>query len=122
MKRLLWALLAASGAAHAGQWTAHHVIPFGPLAACQRCTAVPGQITITWDTPAADEAGNAFAVDHYVLVYEQIGTYDVSFIEDIRASANRYTLTGLASGEYAAWLEARGADGNGDVIFDVPRC
>jgi len=103
------ALLLVSSAAFGGTWTAHPIIPFGPL---QPLPAPAGQVTITWDTPTVDEYGAPFTVDHYVMVYERIDAYDVSFIDGIPASATSYTLTGLVSGAvYAAWLEARGADG-----------
>ncbi|HWG77839.1 MAG TPA: fibronectin type III domain-containing protein [Steroidobacteraceae bacterium] len=112
MKALWPLLLALAPLARAGQWTAHPIIPFGPLAACNACTAIPGQLTITWDTPTIDDYGAPFTVDHYVMVYERIDAYDVSFIDGIPASATSYTLTGLTSGAvYAAWLLARGADG-----------
>lgn len=93
-------------------WTAHPIIPFGPVSPCNACTPIPGQATITWATPDLDEnTGQPFTVDHYVLYYED-ANFNVSVVDGIHG--NSYTLTGLASGmSYTAWLTAQGIDGDG---------
>jgi hypothetical protein len=105
MKVALLALLFASTAAFGGTWAAHRIIPFGPL---QGRPAQPGSLTIAWGTPPDERTQSPFAIDHYVLVYED-ENFTVGFISGIPASANSYTLSGLRSGAvYHVWLEAHG--------------
>ena len=110
MKALAWALLALSAPLYAGTWTAHPILPFGPLAPCHACAA--GTYTVTWSSPADERTGEPFTIDHYVMVFEDTSVFTVQFML-LPADATSSTLTGLTSGDpYAVWLEAHGTDGS----------
>lgn len=102
-------------------WTAHPIIPFGPLSPCNACTPVPGHVTISWDTPVDERTQQPFTIDHYVVVYEDTSLFSVQFLI-LPADASSYTLTGLTSGDpYAVWLEAHGTDGFTNAVTPLMR-